>query len=78
MIVFGIYCDFFIVLPIRLRTSISNVFFVFFTRQNVRARKIGRVSKEMHVQACSMGTGRAICPNLLLRFSAIDCHFRLN
>ena len=30
MIVFGIYCDFFIVLPIWLRTSISNVFFVFF------------------------------------------------
>ena len=30
MIVFGIYCDFFIVLPIWLRTSISNVFFGFF------------------------------------------------
>ena len=40
--VFGSYCNFFIVLPIRLKTCRSNVFF-FFTRQNVPARNIGRV-----------------------------------
>ena len=41
MIAFGIHCNFFIVLPIRLKTCRSNDF-LFFTRQNVRARPKNR------------------------------------
>ena len=39
--VFGIHCNFFIVLTIWLKTCRSNVFF-FLRRQNMRARKIGK------------------------------------
>ena len=39
MIVFGIHCNFFIVLPIRLKPCRSNGFLCF-TMQNVRARKL--------------------------------------
>ena len=49
MIVFGIHCNIFIVLPIRLKTCRSNAFF-FFIRRNVRARKIGRVSEILRAQ----------------------------
>ena len=41
MMVFGIRCNFFVDLPIRLKTCRSNIF-LFFTRQNVRARKNGQ------------------------------------
>ena len=44
MKVFGIDCDFFIVLPIRLKTCRFNGFFCF-TGQNVRVRKIGCISE---------------------------------
>ena len=40
MIVFRIHCNFFIVLPIRLKTYRSNVF-LFFIRQIGRAQKLG-------------------------------------
>ena len=42
MMVFGTHCNFFIFLPIGLKTCRSNVFF-FFTRQNISTRKIGRL-----------------------------------
>ena len=44
MILFGIHCNFFIVLLIRLKTYSYNGF-LSLTRQNVRAQKIGRVSE---------------------------------
>ena len=44
MIVFGIYCNFLIVLPIRLETCKSNIFLLF-TRQKLRAQRIGHVSE---------------------------------
>ena len=46
MIVFRVHCNFFIVLPIRLKACRSNGFF-FFKRQNVHARKIGRMSEAL-------------------------------
>ena len=52
MIVFGIHCNFFILLPIWLKTYRSNVF-LFFTRQNMRARKVGRVWEVLRVRAQS-------------------------
>ena len=61
--VFGIYSNFLIVLSIRLKTCRSNVFFLF-TGQNVRSRKIGRVSEVLLTQAHPTGIGRAICPGL--------------
>ena len=56
MIVFGTHFDFFIVFPVCLKTCRCNGFFVF-TRQNVSARKIGRVSEVLcarvqFIQAC--------------------------
>ena len=39
MIVFGIRCNFFIVLPIRLKTCRSNIF-LSFTKQNVRVSEV--------------------------------------
>ena len=63
MIVFGIHCNFFIGLPIQLKTCRSSVFF-FFARLNVRARKIGRVSEVFRTRACLIGIGHAICPGL--------------
>ena len=50
MMVFGIHCNFFIVLPNRLKTCRSNDF-LFFTKQNVRAQKVGRVSEVLHTRA---------------------------
>ena len=44
LIVFGIHCNFFIVLPIKLKTCRSNGF-LFFPKQYVCARKIGRISE---------------------------------
>ena len=66
MIVFGTDCNFFTVLPIQLKTCRFNVFF-FFMFQNVRARKIGRVSEVLRVRASPIGIGRAICPGLLVQ-----------
>ena len=40
------------------------IFFFFFTRQNLHARKIGRVSEDLRAQARLTGIGRAICPGL--------------
>ena len=60
MIAFGTHCNFFIVL-IRVKTCKSNVVFFFFARQNVRARKIGRVSEVLHARVRPIGIGRAIC-----------------
>ena len=59
MIVFGIHCNFFIVLPTRLKTCRSNGF-LFFTRQNVRARKVGRVSEVLRTRARPVGMAYAI------------------
>ena len=56
MIVFGIHCNFFIVSPIQLKICRSNIFF---TRQEVRARKIGRVSEVLRAWACPIGNGHA-------------------
>ena len=61
MIVFGIDCNFFIVLSIRLKNCRSNVFF---TRQNVYAGQIARVSEVLRARARPMGIGRAICSGL--------------
>ena len=48
MIEFGIHGNFFIVLPIQLKTCRSNVFFVF-ARRDVRARKIGHVAEVLRL-----------------------------
>ena len=50
MVVFGIYCNFFNVLPIRQKTCRSNDFF---TRQNVHARKIGPISEVVLARSVS-------------------------
>ena len=63
MRVFGIHCNFFIVLSIRLKAGRSNSF-LFFTRQTVSARKIGCVSEVLRARARSIDIGRAICPDL--------------
>ena len=65
MIVFGIDCNFLIVLPIALKTCRSMVFF-FFTRQKERARNIGRLSEVLLARARPIGIGRTICPGLLV------------
>ena len=72
MIVFGIHCNFFIVLPIRLETCRSNIF-LFFTRllpfkqtKNIRSTRLfGGVSEELRARAHPTGIGRTICPGLL-------------
>ena len=64
MIVLEIHLNYFIVLPIRLKTCRFNVF----TKQNVRAREIGRVLEVLCARACSIGIGRAICPGLMVQF----------
>ena len=63
MIVVGVHCNVFIVLPIRLKTCRCNVF-SFFTRQNVRARKIGRVSEVLRAQVRPIGIECASCLGL--------------
>ena len=65
MVVFGIHSNFLLVLPIRLKPCRSNGF-LFFTRQNMRARKIGRVSEVLRARERStvIGHGHAICPGL--------------
>ena len=60
MIVFEIPCNFFIVLPIRLKTCKYNGY-----EQNVRARKIGLVSEILRARVRPIGIGPAICPRLL-------------
>ena len=50
MIVFGIHCNFFIVSPIQLKICRSNIFF---TRQEVVARKIGRVSEVLRARSAT-------------------------
>ena len=52
MIVFEFHCKFFIGLPIRLKTFMSNGFLLF-ARQNVRARKIGRISEALRARSAS-------------------------
>ena len=59
MIVFRIHCNFFIILSIRLRTCSSNGF-LFFTRQIVRDRKIGRVSELLRAQTRAIGIGQFV------------------
>ena len=39
-------------------------FFFFFTKQNVRSRKIGCVSEVLHARTHLIGIGWAICPDL--------------
>ena len=70
MIVFRIHCNFFIVLPIRLKACRSNGFF-FFKRQNVHARKIGRMSEALRAGVCLIGIGRAICPGLIVKQNSV-------
>ena len=65
MIVFGIPCNFFIVLPIRLNSCRSNVF-SFLASQNVRAQKIERISQVLFARVPPIGIGRAICPGLYI------------
>ena len=60
---FGTHCNFFIALSIRLKTYRSNDF-LFFARQNVRARKIGRVSGVLRARARPIVIGRTICQGL--------------
>ena len=69
VIVFGIHCNFFIVLFIQLKTYSSNVFF-FFTRENVHAKKIGL--EILLAQPRPIGIGRAICPALGKHVLLID------
>ena len=63
-ITFIIHSHFFIVLLIWLKVCRSNVFFFFFTKQNVRSRKIGCVSEVLHARTHLIGIGSAICPDL--------------
>ena len=56
-------CNFFIVLPIRLKTCRFNGFF-FFTCQDVRARKIVPSSEVLLAHVNPIRIGRAICPGL--------------
>ena len=56
MIVFVINCNFFIVLPIQLKTCSSNDFFLF-TRESVRARNIGRVSEVLRARPRLIASG---------------------
>ena len=56
MIVFGIQCNFFIVLPIRLETCRYNAFSSL-KRQNVRARKIGHVSDVLRAKRTQSASG---------------------
>ena len=62
-IVFSIHCNFLILLSIWLVICRSNKFF-FFTRQSVRARKIGHASEVLLERVFPIGIGRAICPGL--------------
>ena len=62
-ITFIIHSHFFIVLLIWLKVCRSNGFF-FFTKQNVRSRKIGCVSEVLHARTHLIGIGWAICPDL--------------
>ena len=62
MIVFGIHCNFFIFLPIRLKTCRSNN--LLFLQGKMKKRKIGRVSEVLRAQARPIGMGWAICPSL--------------
>ena len=64
MIVFGIHCNFVIVLSVWLEICRSNEFF-FFTKQNMRAQKIEGPSEVLHSRARPIGIGRAICPGLM-------------
>ena len=54
MIVFGIHCNFFIVLSIPLKTCRCDGFF-FFTMQNIRPQTIGHVSDVLHTSTCLNG-----------------------
>ena len=67
MIVFAINYNFFIVLPFRLKACRS-YWFLFFTRENVRAQKIGHVSDVFRAQARSIGIGSAIRQGLSTDF----------
>ena len=64
MIIFGIHCNFFIVLTIRLKTCIYNGF-PSFTKQNVHARKIGRVLEALRAGARLIDIGCGICSGLV-------------
>ena len=74
MIVLGTHCNFFIVFPIRLKNCRSNGFF-FFTRQNVRARKIGCVSDVFRALTRPIGIGYASCPDLTAQFQTMTIEF---
>ena len=63
-ITFIIHSHFFIVLLIWLKVCRSNVFFFFFTRQNVRSRKIRCVSEVLHARTLLIGIGWTICPEI--------------
>ena len=63
MIVFGIHCNFFIVLPIPLKTCKYNGF-LFSKKQNVHAQKIGRVSEVLRAWARPIAIGHAIFSGL--------------
>ena len=71
VVVFGIHCSFFIVLPIQRKTRIFNDVFFIFARENVRAQKIGRVSEVLRAQACPISIGRAIFLDLLIENNLI-------
>ena len=62
-IVFGIHCNLIIVFSIRLEICRWNEFF-FFTKQNMRARKIRRVSEVLRAWARPIDIGCAICSGL--------------
>ena len=63
IIVFGIHCNFFIVLPARLKTCRSNIFFVFQQGKKFLARLRGFV----HLSAPDWPRARNLCrPALML------------
>ena len=75
MAVFGMHCNFSLFLPIRLKTCRSNGF-LRFTGQNVRTRKIGRVSEVLRVRAnLSWSDLRSLIVTVYKNSSAVNrCH----
>ena len=64
MIVFGIQCNFFIVLPNQLKICRLMDFFFFFEGKIWRARKTGRISEVLRARVRLIGIGRTICSGL--------------
>ena len=68
MIVFGIHCNIFILLPIWLKTCWSNYFSSFFKGKMFVPKKIRRISEVLCAWACLTGSRCPICPGLIMQF----------